>query len=357
MISVIYSFNKVGYEAEFWTREIRAASNEDVCFIPFNHEPYLPVESYIRGQLLDNIYYERNPALERLYGDIKLLIAREQADALVVDNAPPYHPEFLRTLDVHKVLRTSDGPLSAYDRDFVYLHAYDQVLYHSPAYSRDLDMREKLRYCGARGCDLWPLGLFDAGYDPSVDEEALFSGRRDIDVIFVGAIHVGKMLLLAKVKKALGKRFVIRGLASVKKNLYFNARHGFPGWVRPLAFKDYVPFYQRAKIGINVHNRGKFTVGGYRLFELPANGVMQISDGGEYLSTFFEPGREIVGYDTADELIEKVEYYLRHDEERQAIARAGYRRAVRDHRMAVRLREGARLIAREITTARNVRAT
>jgi spore maturation protein CgeB len=242
--------------------------------------------------------------------------------------------------------------LSAYDRDFVYLHAYDQVLYHSPAYSRDLAMKEKLVYCGARSPNLWPLGLFDAGYDPSADEETLFKRKRDIDVIFVGALHVGKMPLLAKVKKALGKRFVIRGLASVKKNLYFNARHGFPGWVRPLPFHDYVRFYQRAKIGINVHNRGKFTVGGYRLFELPANGVMQISDGGEYLGTFFEPGREIVGYETADQLIEQIEYYLERDDEREAIARAGYRRVVRDHRMAFRLRDGARLIAREIAGER-----
>jgi spore maturation protein CgeB len=356
MITIIYSFNKTGFEADFWMREIRAASNDEVRFIPFNHEPYLPVESYIRGQLLDNIYYERNPGLDRLYADVKSLIAREKADALLVDNCPPYHPEFLRTLEVHKVLRTSDGPLSAYDRDFVYVHAYDQVLYHSPAYSRDIDMREKLLYCGARSCDLWPLGLFDAGYDPGMDEDALFSRPRDIDVIFVGAIHVGKMPVLARVKRALGKRFVIRGLASVKKNLYFNARYGFPGWIRPLSFTDYVPLYQRAKIGINVHNRGKFTVGGYRLFELPANGVMQISDGGEYLTTFFEPGREIVGYDTVDELIAKIEYYLRRDDEREAIARAGYRRVVRDHRMGLRLREAARLVTRGITAAKRARA-
>ena len=111
MITVIYSFNKTGFEAEFWTREIRAASNDEARFIPFNHGPYLPVESYIRGQLLDNIYYERNPGLEQLYADVRSLIAREGADALLVDNCPPYHPEFLRTLSVHKVLRTSDGPL------------------------------------------------------------------------------------------------------------------------------------------------------------------------------------------------------------------------------------------------------
>ena len=339
MTTVIYSFNKKGYEADFWSREIAAASNSSVRFIPFNHDVYLPVERYIRAQLLDNLYYARDPRLEKLYADLRALIARERVDAVVVDNCPPYHPEFLRTLSIHKVLRTADGPMAAYDRDFAYIHAYDQVLYHTPAYSRDLAMRDKLLYCGAKDCALWPLGLFEAGHDPSLDEEEVFAQKRDIDIIFVGAIHPNKMPLLAKVKKAFPGRFVLRGDSSLKRNLYFNAKYGFPGWVTPIPFSQYVPLYKRAKIGINVHNRGKYTVGGYRLFELPANGVMQISDGGEYLSTFFEPGKEIVAYDSADDLVEKIRFFLAHDAERVKIARAGYRRVMLDHRMGQRLQE------------------
>jgi glycosyltransferase involved in cell wall biosynthesis len=356
VITVLYSFNKKGFEADFWMREIAAGSNRDVRFIPFNHDSYLPVECYIRGQLLDNLYYENNEGLTRLYRDITAAIERERADVLLVDTCPPYHPEFLRTLDIHKVLRISDGPMSAYDRDFVYLHAYDQILYHSPAYSRDLNMREKLLYCGARDSDLWPHALFDACYDPAMGEDALFDHERDIDIIFVGALHLNKMPVIAKVKKEFGKRCVIRGLSSLKKNLYFNAMHGLPGWVSPLPFEGYVPLYQRAKIGFNVHNRGKYTVGGYRLFELPANGVMQISDGGEYLSTFMEPGREIIGYETADELVDKIRYYLQHDAEREAIARAGYRRVIGDHRISVRLRDAGELIRKGMQRAGDRRA-
>ncbi len=325
-------------------------------FIPFNHDSYVPVQCYIRGQLLDNLYYEGSPGLRRLYHDIGALIQREKADALLVDNCPPYHPDFLRTLRVHKVLRIADGPLSAYDRDFVYVHAYDQIFYHSPAYSPDMGMREKLLYAGAKDCELWPHAAFEAGYDASLDEEAVFSHERDIDIIFIGAIYENKMPLLAHVRKAFGRRFVMYGLASLKKNLYFNAKFGFPGWVRPLPFEQYVPLYQRAKIGINVHNRGKYTVGSYRLFELPANGVMQISDGGEYLRSFFEPGREIVGYETVDALIDKLRYYLEHGGERESIARAGYRRVIRDHRMALRLRQAGELIRRGMARVHNRRA-
>lgn len=343
-MKIIYSFNKQGYEADYWSREIAAASTSDVQFLPFNHDRHLPVREYIRAQLLDELWFAKDQRLLRLYAEFEDLLRVSRADAVLVDNCYPYHPDYLRRLSVHKVMRTSDGPIAAYDRDFAYLHAYDQVLFHSPAYSRDLTMEEKLRYCGATAIDFWPLGVFEANYDPSRTEAELFGGSRDVDVVFVGAMHVNKMGMLARIKKALGSRIRMFGLTTFKRNLYFNARYGLPGWIRTLPFAGYVPLYQRAKIGINLHNRGKYSVGNYRLYDLPANGVMQISDGGEYLRYFLEPGEEVVPYDDVDDLLAKIDYYLTHDRERIAIARAGYQRVMRDYRIAHILGRGAELI-------------
>jgi hypothetical protein len=345
VITIIYSFNKKGFEARFWEAEIAAASTSQYQFVPFNHGEYLDPGRYIRAQQLDNLYYEQHPSLLKLYEDFRSLIVETGAAAVIVDNCSPYHPEFLRSLRILKVLRTSDGPLSAYDRDFAYLHAHDLVLYHSPAYSRDMRMAEKLAYCGAKESHLWPLALFDAMHDPAKDEDAVFSGVRDIELLFIGALFPNKMPLLASVKKTFGRRCRLHGLAGWKKNLYFNVKYGFPGWVSPIRFEQYVPLYQRTKIGVNVHNRGKYTVGGFRLFELPGNGVMQISDGGEYLEEFFKVGEEIESYENAEELIDKVKYYLAHDEARERIARAGYRRVMRDHRIRRRMQTAVHLIS------------
>jgi spore maturation protein CgeB len=343
-LRILYSFNKAGFEATYWTREIGGASGNGHEFIPFNHGPYLSPTRYARAQRLDDLYFERHPGLLRLYADIETLLESTHADALLVDNLPPYHPEFLRRLAVHKVLRTADGPITAYDIDFAYLHAYDQILYHTPAYSPELTMADKLAYCGARRADFWPMGVFDVAFDRTKTEETILKGKRDIDVVFVGAMHLGKMPFLARVKKALGGRLKLRGLCSLKKNAYFNLQYGFPGWVRPLAFEDYVPLYQRAKIGINVHNRGDYSVGNYRLFDLPANGVMQISDGGAWLRDFFEPGSEVVAYRGVDDLVAAVHHYLACDEERARIALNGFRRAMKDHRFAHRMFQAGGLI-------------
>jgi spore maturation protein CgeB len=343
-VNIIYSFNKRGREAEIWHNEIAAASSGAYRFIPFNHQSYLDPQRYVRAQLLDDLYYRKDPNLLRLYDDIRRLIEKAGSNALIVDNFHPYHPEFLKGLPVYKVIRLSDGPICAYDRDFAYLHAYDHVLFHSPAYSEDLTMAQKLAYLGAKRFDFWPLALFDAAFDRVKSREEVFSSARDIDVIFIGALHFEKMPALAKLKKALGPRLRIRGLSNWKRNLYFNFKFGFPGWITQIDFTEYVALYQRAKIGINLHNRGKFSVGNFRLFELPANGVMQISDGGEYLQHFFKPDVEIVGHDDIESLVTKIDYFLTRDKERLEIAKASYDAVLRRHRFGHRMQELVELL-------------
>ncbi|HSV98643.1 MAG TPA: glycosyltransferase [Sedimentisphaerales bacterium] len=335
---IVYSYNKKDEEADFWQREIAAASNDRYEFIPFNHGVFLSPWRYIRAQLLDNLYYDEDPDLFRMYQALQDAIASHKPEVLLVDTCQPYHPEFLLRLRIHKALRIADGPLSAYDRDFAYLHAFDQILYHSPGYSRDLDMLAKLRYCGATNIAFWPFGLFDRMHDTTQTEATILQHERDIDVIFIGATHPNKMPLITRVKKAFGRRCVLHGLTSWKRNLYFAWKYRFPHWIMPVAVSDYVKYYQRAKIGFNVHNRGKYTLGGFRFYELPGNGVMQISDGDEYLPHFYDVGNEIVAYSDVDDLIDKIRYYLANEEERNRIAVNGYGRVMRDYRMGHLLR-------------------
>lgn len=349
-MKILYSYNKTGFEAVYWNREICAASNEEITFVPFNHGEFLSPSQYLRAQRLDDLYYRDDLRLEVMYKALKRLLAAERPDVLLVDNCHPYHPEFLRTLDTYKVIRTTDGPSTAYDRDFAYLHAYDHVLYHSPAYSRDLTMAQKLEYCGAKRHDFWPLAVFDALCRPSDTEDDLMASARDIDIVFVGALYLDKMPFLAAIRKVFGKRFQVYGLSSVKRNLYFNFKYRVPMWVSPIRFEDYVPLYRRAKLGVNAHLRGKYTVGSYRLFDLPANGVAQLSDGGEYLPMFFDVGSEIRGYEHVDELIVQLDRLLSYPKEREELARASFRRTMLDHRAITRLRQLRHLL--ESTRAR-----
>lgn len=49
------------------------------------------------------------------------------------------------------------------------------------------------------------------------------------------------------------------------------------------------------------------------------------------IENYFEIDKEIVCFDNAEEMVDKITYYLEHEEERRAIARAGWERATREH--------------------------
>jgi len=53
----------------------------------------------------------------------------------------------------------------------------------------------------------------------------------------------------------------------------------------------------------------------------------------------FDPGKEVVAYRTPEECAELIRYYLAHDDERQAIARAGQARTLREHTYEHRTKE------------------
>ena len=76
-----------------------------------------------------------------------------------------------------------------------------------------------------------------------------------------------------------------------------------------------------------------------RHFEIPACGGFVITSSADDLENYYVPDKEMVMYQDIPDLAEKVKYYLVHDAEREAIARAGYERTIRDHTYEKRLRE------------------
>ena len=81
-----------------------------------------------------------------------------------------------------------------------------------------------------------------------------------------------------------------------------------------------------------------------RLYEATGVGSLLVTDAKQNLAELFEPGREVVAYCDADDLVEQARHYLAHEDERRAIAAAGQARTLRDHTYAVRMRELAPML-------------
>lgn len=102
--------------------------------------------------------------------------------------------------------------------------------------------------------------------------------------------------------------------------------------------KDLVGIIKSSKISINIHRASEISGGNFRLFEIPACGIMQIVDNKKNISEYFEPAKEIVTFNDPKELKDKVKYYLTHTSEREKIARAGFERVKRDHSLVDRMK-------------------
>ncbi len=76
-----------------------------------------------------------------------------------------------------------------------------------------------------------------------------------------------------------------------------------------------------------------------RDFEVPMSGGLLMTGYQEELAEYYEIGREIVCYDSKEELLDKCRYYLSRPQEAEAIRWAGYERARRDHTWAKRFQQ------------------
>lgn len=68
-----------------------------------------------------------------------------------------------------------------------------------------------------------------------------------------------------------------------------------------------------------------------RNFEVPGCGGFLLAGNADNIEEYYEPGQEIACFEIPKELIEKIRFFLSHEEERRSIAEAGYRRTMREH--------------------------
>jgi spore maturation protein CgeB len=106
----------------------------------------------------------------------------------------------------------------------------------------------------------------------------------------------------------------------------------------PLSDQELIEMYSRAKIHLGFSTVGATHRTGERIvqvrlrdFEAPMSGAFYMVEYLPELERFFDIGREIVCYQGPEDLVEKVRYFLAHDEERERIRQAGRARALRDH--------------------------
>lgn len=95
--------------------------------------------------------------------------------------------------------------------------------------------------------------------------------------------------------------------------------------------------FRSSKINLNITLRAIRSGVPLRAFEIMGSGGFLLSNYQEDFLDCFDPGVDFVYYDSYDDLMEKVEYYLSHEKERQEIAQNGYEKVKNYHTYSNRM--------------------
>jgi spore maturation protein CgeB len=159
-----------------------------------------------------------------------------------------------------------------------------------------------------------------------------------VDALFVGSGDLRRIFLL----EAIREQVTVRGnrwqrnyplISEVLRSRIVD---------RPVWGEDLHRLLGSAKIVLNITRTDFFGVEtgvNLRIFEALAGGSFLLTDHCDEIADLFKVGEEIETYRSSGELAEKVTYYLKHDDQRRAIAEKGHAAFLQKHTWQARIEQ------------------
>lgn len=187
-------------------------------------------------------------------------------------------------------------------------------------------------------------------FDPDIINQ--LDNNTTIDVSFVGGLSRKTHLLRVQ-----GLEYVIKSGFDV--NIFgYGLGHPIYFFHDRLLRKQYLgerwglEMYRtlnKSKISLNFHiDIVKDFAGNMRLFEATGCRSLMITEHADDIDRLFIPGREVITYQSNQDLVEKIRYYLEHDTEREEIAAAGQKACLTRHGYDKRIREFEQILLKYI---------
>lgn len=103
------------------------------------------------------------------------------------------------------------------------------------------------------------------------------------------------------------------------------------------SLKEMPIIFNSSKININITAKSIRSGLSLRIFDVLGCGGFLITNYQAELPDYFEVGKDLIAYESIEELIKLCDYYLKHEDERQEIARQGYEKVKKYHTYDIRL--------------------
>jgi hypothetical protein len=233
----------------------------------------------------------------------------------------------------------------------VILHTHNSYLYFYKSFLKRWRSRILFAYCtdfatlnfGSYNSVGIPYNHFPFGSDENIFYP--IDIEKEYDIVFLGNANSG-----------FGRGKYIQKLIQYSKvnNLsIFLAGSGWDEYGYPYRIVKHGAetnkIYNQSKVCVNIHNDRQFAGidkemdANNRLFDLAMAQCCQVSNGEQMIIKYFD-NSEVVTADNPDEWISKIDYYLKHEEERNQLGINARKRALKDHTWEIRATEFIRFI-------------
>lgn len=274
-------------------------------------------------------YFQKIPKIKKILKPdwfkkiLEAQIAEFKPDIIYSQNLSVADPVFLKKIKKHAKLLV--GQIACPLPPKQYLQAYDLILTSFPHYI------QKFKNLGINS------EYFRIGFEHTIlDKLSHFETK--YDTVFIGGFsqaHSKGTELLEYLSGKVKMDFWGYGADSLTDNSLIRKNYHGEAW----ALKMYNILFN-SKIAINRHiDVAENYANNMRLYETTGVGSMLITDYKSNLNELFEIGKEIETYSTNEELAEKINYYLTHEDERKKIASAGQKKTLKDHAYEIRMKE------------------
>jgi spore maturation protein CgeB len=218
------------------------------------------------------------------------------------------------------------------------------LIYHA----FDPSILSKLKKQNEKTVDLTFTGSFILGLHNTRAEiiAELINGHIDLNIYADSPVYSGKQkakyILYSYLKKILSENQVNIFLSRMGWKQNF-VEQKFWTTIRPFLFSPVygLPMYNvllNSRLVLNNHGEiaGNFAAN-MRLFEVTGVGSCLVTDDKSNMEDLFRPDIECVTYKNAEDAREKITWLLKNPKDREAIAKAGQARCIKDHSYDVRV--------------------
>lgn len=263
---------------------------------------------------------------------------RTRPQVVWLDKAIWIRPGTLRTLKQElgcRLVHFTPDPAITFHRSRHFLSSirlYDLIV---TTKSYELDAYRAL---GARDLLFLQVAFDRDAHRPMAFENDTQRAAFASDVAFIGHWEPERERLLNEVR-AVECRLAVWGPRwneALARNAYLKAAHRGGALKGP----DYARGWSGAKIGLCFLSKLAPDRTTTRSVEIPACGTFMLAERTEEHLSLFEEGKEAAFFGSAEEMLDKIRYYLKHDDERRRIADAGRERCLKsDYSQHGRMKE------------------